>query len=382
MKRFRISVLVLLLCSILLFTGCTKAKRATIESINNLYISTIEKYGKDSSGKIRVFDYNPATETHARVDVRVDLYSAAAYSTNLSNLINDKTTTTKTNDTASNKFNILIEGGEYQVLVKAITDFFAHKSYPYKFIDVPQSMHTRLYEVVDSLESTIKNIINTKHSLEVTINNFGIGNASEVPVQESFKLFLNEYNVLVEKLYQMNKTYEEIYTGYVNPAVKATAVNGGVPERETARLLYSSELYLAEYYYQKHMVLTSAYDTNFASRYYATEQVGQTVDNPNYDAMFDTFKEIVNNISEEEPANRTDANVMAYYNAGLQKLETLKNGLKNYTTAVQKVRDYKNSHDGEITADSSVYHYVQFMAEFDTQVVDYQNYIMHHIMGM
>ena len=373
MKKFRISIFILLLCSIVIFTGCTKANKATMTMVGDLYATTIKNYGKDSSTqKIKVFDEDSK---------RVDLYSSKAYSAELSNLIESKETTDETNDTSISTFNVLKQGGEYQVIVQGITDFFANKFYNDTSKDIPQSVRTKLYESIDSLSPILKNIVVQKNSLETTLQNFGVDNSNEVPVQESFKQYLKNYDKLVAQLYLVNKNYEELYTGYLNTPRTATKLNGGIPEGETARLVYSSELYLAEYYYQKHMILSSAYETRFTNKFIKQAGSSTAVLNTNYDDMFENFKQIVQKNNEvADPTTPTDDNAITYYNACLQKLETLKTDLKNYTTAVQKIVDYKNSHNGVIDSNSSAYHYVEFIESFDAEVLDYQNYLLHHIM--
>ena len=368
MKKIAISILVLILCSVMFLGGCTKADNATIEMINNLYATTVQNYQIDAeTHKTKVFDQ----------DGRVDLYSADSYNGTLSSLINSKGQTEVENDTSMSKFNLLKVSGEYQVIIQAITDFFAKKSYNYTFIDVPQQMHTKLYNAVDNLSSTLNKLVLQKQSLEATLQNFGVANANEVPVQESFKLFLKQYDKLIAKLYQVNKTFEEIYTGYIHKPETVTQLSGGVPEYETGRLVLSSELYLAEYYYQKHMVLSSAYETQFASKY-----IGTTA-NQNYDSIFANFVKIVTNVENvAEPADRNDADVITYYNACLQKFDSLKTNLKNYEKAVSKIVEYKNSHTKPIDEKSSVYHYVEFIEEFDAEVMDYQNYLIARIMKL
>ena len=244
MKKIAISILVLILCSVMFLGGCTKADRATIDMINNLYATTVQKYQvNEETRKTKIFDQ----------DGRVDLYSADSYGADIFGLINTMHQVEKENDTAPNKFNVLKNGKEYQIITKAISDFFANKAYNYTFIDVPQAMHTKLYNAVDNLSSTADKIVLQKQSLETTLQNFGVSNAGEVPVQESFKLYLKQYDKLIAKLYEINKTYEEIYTGYIHIPEIVTPLSGGVPEYETGRIILSSELYLAEYYYQKHI---------------------------------------------------------------------------------------------------------------------------------
>ena len=364
MKRFKISIFVFILCSVLLFAGCTKADSATIAKINKLYGDTLETYSALFDG-----------------DDRLDLYSNNAYSDNLYNMIVTVGKTGDNQDAVKSLFNVLKEHGEYQILAKAVSDFFAEKTYNYTLVDVPQELHSKLYTAVEELKPALDAVKKAVTGLETTLVNFGKAHANEIPVQESLKNLLDKYRVLIEKLYNISEAYETIYTTYIVKAQPVTVQP--IPAYEFNRFLLSSELYLARYYFEKQMVLNQDYDNYFANQYIYNNQTQNFGNNEDYDTTFKTFVEIYDKISNvADPGNPNNSDAKTYYNAGLKKLESLKTGIKNYETAVKKINDYKSKNPGkEIKPTSEVYQYVEYVENFDVEIQNYQNYLKVHFIN-
>ena len=382
MKRIKFFGLVLLLVCVLLFSGCTRAGNAKIETCRTLYEKVTKNYYADErTEKIRVFD--------AEEDGRINLYSSKSYS-NIT-LINQ---IAAVEEEGSRYFsNILRKNGEYDVIIKAVSEFYLsyyQANHTLKDADVPQELKTKLYEYIDELGDILKKVKFSKQSLQDTIDTYPVaaGNdiINELPVQRSYKTFLTNYKLLIEKFYQISSTYEEILTNYIYVVNTKTQVPAG----GRGRLIRESEVYIARYYYLKHFVLVG-YDDRFSFEKVYDESTSQFVNNPTYDDSFKVFITIVNSSADDEwgvpdENDYTDeveyqealdyyTDKIFYYGCCLTKFESLKTNLNNYEQAAKYIAGL----NGKTTGNKIAEKYLEFMADFDQQVFDYQQYLNTHI---
>ena len=362
MKKFRLSIFVVLLCSILVFSGCTKASSATPQKICSLYTEIATKYKKDSSNKTQVFDdYNA-----------VDLYSSASYRSLASTEIVHE------NSGASYSIlNLVRDGGEYATIMSAVSNFYQiGPSFYITDYEIPQEKLSKMYEAIDSLTSTIKPLVSKKNVFQNNLESMGASKVNSVPVTESFKSYLGYYRDLIQKFYEFNSIYEDIYTTNIYvPNEESTMLIEG----ELKRLVLSVGLYLGEYYYQKQMVANVDYSNRFSYQYVYDPESSSNIANSSFDEGFANFRKIVTGAKNiADPEELGDENYVAYYNVGLTKLKSLKNMVKNYTVAAKVVADYY-SHDKTISTNSTDYAYVEYMATVDAEVINLQNYFVHYL---
>lgn len=357
MRKFRYLGLALLLVCVLIVSGCTKANSAKIETCNNLYALETANYGVDEqTNKIKVFDE----------DGFVNLCTYNSYSsTKLYNLI-----ASTEEECSPYVFNILKRGGEYDTIIQAVSKFYLNNnksSFSKLDKEVPQNLKTHLYEAIDDLGDILKNLVVTKKALETTVNNFSDFNI--VPVNQALKTFLTNYQELIESFYEISSTYEQIRNTYLSPVITKTQIPLGGIEN----LINSGNVYIAKYYYLKHLVL-NGFDDRFASQKILNEDTNQYIENETYDAEFANFVQIVNSTISETTNDNVDK--IFYYGAALTKFDSLKTNLKNYEVAVKYIANY----NGKITSKSVAYQYVEFMKNFDQEVTNYQNYIIAHLL--
>jgi len=363
MKKFNISFLIIMLCSILIFTGCTKAKNATPEKVTLLYDGITEKYSNYSgSTKTKIFNSQK----------NVDLYSSTAYDLYVYNQI-----TSLNGDASTSLLNVLAKGAEYETIITGITSFYYNRSIVTSFIDIPQDLISELYVYIDDLDGILEKVLDKKEAFESTVINFNNVDINSQIILGTLKSYLKSYSKLIEQFYKINSLCEEIYTSYIYVPSSSTIT---LRQGELQRLVLSSALYIAEYYHQKQLVLNSNLENRFGYQKIVDSKSNTVVDNDNYDKGFENFKKIVENLLDvADPSNLNDPDYLSYYNAANLKLKTLKTNIKNYQAAVQKVTDYKIKNK-TISKDSSVYSYVQFIEEMDTEIQSYQNYLMLNIM--
>lgn len=365
MKRFKISAFILILCSILIFAGCTKANNATPEKVVLLYEGIAAKYSYYSnSTKTKIFNSQK----------QVDLYSATAYDSYVYQSINNLN-----DDVSTSLLNVLAKGAEYESIMTAVTSFYNNKSIVTSFIEIPKKLISQLYIYIDELESILENVLDRKEVFETTVINFNNVDINSQVISGAVKTYLKAYSKLIGQFYKINSLCEEIYTSYIYVPSDTTIT---LRQGELQRLVLSSAVYLAEYYHQKQMILNSDLGNRFGYQKIIDINTSAAIDNVNYDAGFENFKKIVTNLLDvADPSNLSDPNYLTYYNAGNVKLKTLKTNIKNYQTAVQKVVDYKNKHKNTtITEDCEVYQYVQFIEKMDIEIQNYQNYLMLNVM--
>ena len=357
MKRLKVLSLIVLLVCVTVLSACTKAGNASIENCNNLYMSFAKKYTLDqTTNKIKIFDE----------DGYVDLSTTNSYETQKMNDIINRAS----EDGPRYVFSILKRGGEYDVLVQAVSKLYLMNNktnYVHQNKQVPQKLKTKLYENIDDLKRIFENVAVSKKAMETTISNFNDFDA--LPVKESLKAFLVKYQKLIEKFYDVTSAYEQIVNEYIFPATTKTMIPRGGMER----LILSSEIYLAKYYYLKHLVLVGN-DNRFGTKTIYDVETGEYVNNPNYDSNFEVFKTIANAIVPEAAADNTDK--IFYYGSCLEKFDSLKINLNNYEKAVNYIVSLK----GNTINNPVAKQYLQFMESFDNEVTDYQNYLTVNIL--
>lgn len=363
MKKFSFSILITLLCAVFIFSGCTKASTATPQMINELYQTIANKYGKyNGVDKYKIFNE----------DLQVDLYSSKAYSSTVYNLI------TNLQDNASSSIvNMLRKGGEYQPLMEAVSCFYNNRNFVATYVEIPQELLTKMYDATDDLEENMDMLLSTKESFETMLVN--IGDPNSLAIRGNFKSYLENYRKLIQAMFEINAVYEEIYTTCIyEPKDNTLRLIDG----ELQRVVLSSSIYIAQYYYYKHFVLNTDYFNRFAHQTIFNSASGENYVNPNYDSGYTNFVKMIDNINNiADPVNLNDPDKLTYYNAAVSKLESLKVNIKNYQTAVEIVADFKAKNNTEtIPANSDVYQYVNFINEMETQVVSYVNYLLLNIM--
>ena len=379
MKKFSLSILIVLLCSVLIFSGCTKAKNANVATINALYKDYATKYGTyNNSEKIKIFDEYG----------QPDLYSNKTYNNELYTKI------TKLNDgSAYSTLNMLGEFEEFDAIMKSVSNFYIYKSFV-NTLDVKQELLTEMYERVDDLNSSLQKTLKKKEGFETRFEGLSDDKLNSSTITSSLQSYFGDYVELIQKFYLINETYEKIFTTYVYVPEQVTPFISSenfldipeisVPLGETSRVVLSSQLYLGEYYYQKHFVLNNDLTNLFGHQTIYDKDSNTNIENTNYDELFAEFKEIVKNTANVgNPSNPTNPDAVTYYNACITKLDGLKVGVKNYTKAVEKVNEYlkKNNYKSmeQIEADKIEYHYVQFIKNFDNEIASYQTYLLNNI---
>lgn len=349
MKKIRISIFAVLLACIFCFAGCTKASNANLEKNYQLYDSITTKYGaNEQTGKIIIFNE----------DQKVELYSLAAYdSTKLYNFI-----ATVDENGSKYVYNTLSINGEYQALVHGVSQLFLQWRQTYYTVDIPQTKVTKMYEALEELRTTSESLSVAKSSFETTFKN--INDENSVAVSDSLNEYLKAYYNLIKKFYSVSEAYEAIYET-VFPSRQVTKLAEG----DIIKLVLSSEIYLAKYYYLKNIELTN----NYASRF-GFKKIGDTqlnlVDNKNYDSNFQKFIEITQSDSNVGEAIEGDNDKIFYYNAGIEKLAYIKNGVNNFETAVKNVKNNQDK-NGE---------YAKFISDFEIEIQNYQDYLLRRIM--
>ena len=366
MKKYSLSILIFLLCAVFIFSGCTKANSATPQSINELYQSIARKYGKHNpdDGKHKIFNE----------DMQIDLYSAQAYRGNVYNQI------TNLQDGASfSVANLLKKDGEYQPLMEAVSAFYNNRNFVATYVEIPQKLLTEMYEAIDHLDGVLKPLLSVKESFETMMIN--VNNPNSIAIRGSLKNYLESYRKLIQAMFKVNTVYEEIYTTCIYIPEENTL---RLMDGELQRLVLSSSLYIAQYYYYKHFVLDTNLDNRFAHEKIFNPETNEIYTNPNYDSGYVNFVKVINNINNiADPLDMNDPDYLTYYNAAVSKLKSLKINIKNYQTAVEKVVDYKAKNNVEtIPTNTEVYQYVNFINEMETQVVSYVNYLLLNIMDM
>ena len=365
MKKISLSVLIILICSILVLTGCTKAKNAKPSTINLLYQNTVEKYS-NYAGEEKIKIYNSNKE--------VDLYSNSSFNevvfAEIEHLQDEASYST---------VNMLAEGQEYQTIMEAVSCFYQNRALIDILTEVPQDFYTSMYERVDELLPILNDVLNKKESFESTLKNLGATEVNSTPVKESLKSFLLSYRNLVNKYFEINSVFEQLYTTYIfAPSGKETRLREG----ELQRVVLSSAVYLGEYYYLKQMVLNSQIDNRFAHQKIYNESTHSVVINSNYDESFESFQKIVQNmLMVSDPLNLNDPDYLTYYNASADKIKSFRVYLEDYKTAVNKILEYQKAHNNQpVPEDSSVYEYVKFTKRMDIEAQNLQNYLMINIM--
>lgn len=351
MKKIKFSIFAILLACIFCFAGCTKASNSNLEKNYQLYDSITKKYGVDEqTNKIKVFN----------AEQKVELYSVNAYeSMALYNLIG-------TGDIENSKyvFNTLSSFGEYKALMHAVSQLFLQWRQTSYTVDIPKEKTTKLYDAIDALKTVAEDVSLKKSTLETTIKN--IKDENSVAVNDALNEYLKAYFKLITKFYDVSVAYEDIYE-IVFPVQKVTKLAEG----DIIKLILSSEIYLAKYYYLKNIVLTDNYASRFGFKKVYRASTDSFVDNANFDSNFADFVKITEQDANVGEAAAGDNDKIFYYNAGIEKLAYIKNGVNNFEKAVENIKN-NNDENGE---------YAKFVANFAVDVQGYQNYLLSTIMA-
>ena len=231
MKKYSFSILVILLCAVFIFSGCTKASTATPQMINELYQTTAIKYGKYiGMEKYKIFNE----------DMQVDLYSSKSYASAVYNQI------TNLQDGASYSIvNMLKKGAEYQTLMEAVSCFYNYRNFIATYVEIPQELLTKMYIATDKLETNLDSLLNTKVSFETMIMN--LDDPNSLALKGNLKNYLDNYRKLIYSMLEMNKIYEEIYTTCIYvPTIITEVPSEGEVSMELQRVVLSSALYVAQ----------------------------------------------------------------------------------------------------------------------------------------
>ncbi len=370
MKKLSVTFLVVLMCAVFVFSGCSKASKATAEQVYTLYTNIAEQY--NGVNKPRLFD-----------GVKLDLSSENAYPANVYSAIN---TLNEEGDELDKKIaafcavNMLKADAEYDTMLKAASCFYTNRSIDASFKEIPQNLVAQIYEQVDSLTADLDYLAKQKSVFETSLFNFESEYKTSIIVRAACEDYFEAYLSVIKKMYEINQTAEEIYTNYVLDVVSSTTTR--LLTGELQRLVLSSAVYFAEYHYLKHCVLNNDL-INCFSYDYITNKSNQIIENANYDETFAKLQKIVSEISNiSDPENLNDPDALTYYNYGIIKLQTLKHKMKAYREAVQKVLDFKKSHPNqEITAESDAYYYNMYLENMDAEVYNFESYLILNIIG-
>ena len=363
MKKISITFLMILMCAVFVFSGCTKASRATAEQVFNLYTSIATEY--NGGRKTRLFD-----------GLQLDLSSENAYSSSVYNKIN----TLKNEEAAICAVNMLKAGAEYDTMLKAASCFYTSRSIDVSYKEVPQNLVSQIYEEVDSLNSHLDYLAKQKVILETALTNFPTEYKTSLIVLSACEDYFEAYARLINKMFEINEIAEEIYTKYVLEVVSSRTTR--LMPGELQRLVLSASVYFAEYYYLKHCVLNDDLVSCFGYKD-ITNSNNEAVNNEKFDSYFANFQNIISELTNiGDPADLNDTNKLTYYNYGIIKLQTLKHNIKDYRIAVQKVLEFKSKHPNqEITAESDVYYYNMFIENMDSEIDNYQSYLILNIIN-
>lgn len=349
MRNLKFTIVAVILACLFVFAGCTKASKANLQNCNDLYDDMILKYTLDSqSNKTKYFDD----------EERVDLYSLNSFGTEIYNYIN-----TINADGSQYYLNTLSKDGEYNVLVHAVSELFLKWKNTSFTQEIPQELIKNLYENIESLNGTLKELADRKDMIMTNFENYTDKNS--IPMLRSLKEFNKYYLELIQKFFNVSVAYEKIYET-VFPSKTLTSLRSG----DITKLVLSSELYLAKYYYLKNIVLTNNYTSRFSFESVYNYETNEFVENEYYDSNFKQLVEMVNGdaVMGEPEAGNEDK--IFYYNAGIQRLENLKNNIANLEYAVSQI---KNNNDKNNL-------YKNFIDELQYEVQGYQAFILNNIM--
>lgn len=361
MNKIKFSIFAIILACIFVFAGCTKASNATLEQCYALFDSTVAQYETNqTTGKIKVFDDN----------MHVDLYSSNSYSNSLYNHI-----AFVAEEGSNSILNTLKIDAEYQVLIHGVSQLFLEWRVTNPLGEIPQEKISKLYEALNGLENVVKNVSRAKSSLETTFD--FTQNDNSTALKSSLNEFLEMYCNLINKFYDISVAYEGVYEALYMPNNNQEVIM--LNDMDLKKLVLSSEVYFAKYYYLKNIKLSKNYTSRFGFEkiYNGTN----FVENENFDELFANFVAITKNDAsisafviqdpnDQEQVQKYNDYIM-YYNAGVKKLQSIKNGIVNYEKAVDIILKNQDT-TGE---------YQKFVDNFATEIQNFQNYITANIMN-
>ena len=197
MKKFNVVILVILMCTLFVFTGCTKASNATVEIVYNLYTRVATKYSRNNDEIL----FN---------DNKLNLSSENAYSANAYGLISEQN-----GDAALSILNMLKPAAEYDTILSAVSSFFLYKSINDSSKEIPQKYVSQFYEEVDALDSLLENLLDQKRILENALSNFKNSYRTSLIVNLDSTNYFKAYGKVINQVFKINQIVEDIYTNYI-----------------------------------------------------------------------------------------------------------------------------------------------------------------------
>ena len=274
---------------------------------------------------------------------------------------------------------MLKTGAEYDTMLQAVSSFYINRSIDATFKEIPQAPVSQIYEEIDSLSNYFDDLIRQKNILETALYNFKNEYKTSLIVYAACEDYFQSYAKVINKMYRINEIAEDIYTSYVLDVVSSRTTT--LLPGELKRLVLSSVLYFGEYYYLKHCVLNSDLTSCFGYKK-ITNSSDEVINNPNFDASFASFQNIVNDIKNIGDTDLNDPDKLTYYNYGIIKLQTLKHSMEDLRIAVQKVSEFQAKHPNEaITSASDVYYYKMFIEYMGSEIDNFQTYLYLHIIN-
>ena len=350
MKKFKFVTLALVLSLMAMLTGCVNNNNDNLERCYVKYDAIAEAYGFDDATN-RYAIYNS--------DFTVDLYSADSYQ-NASTYYYISTI----NDNGSEYLmNTLNYGAEYQALMHGVSQLFLEWRHPKFVAKIPESQINKLELAIDKLDEVSKNVKAAKYTFELNAKNFVDMNT--LAVKASLDKYLEKYVELIMAYFDVSVAYEDIYNTVFPQTEVVKLANGDIK-----KLLLTSELYLAKYYYLKDIVLAQNKTSRFSFKNIYDQATEKFISNPNYDKDFQTFVNFTDKDSSVSEVDESNNDKITYFNAGNLKLASLKNGIKNMEIAVEKILSNQDT-TGE---------YAKFISDFNETVVSYQNFLTVNIL--
>ena len=329
MKKYCLSIIAILLVSVFVFAGCTKANSASLYDCSNLYKFTTNKYDLSEDGST------------------MDIFNEGGnfnitYSEKIAMAIEQE----------NGKFSLLKVGNEYETLLNCATGLYER----YKSVlenswneeTVPQQYKSALYIAIQDLEPACHELSMAKQTLASVCNTDDFSESNQY-IQSSFNIYLQKFSNLLEVCFNINEAFESLYTGYI-VVPDQTQIKPG----ELDRFVLSAENYIAKYFYLKHYV-----NGELLTRF-SEEKINDT-DNLNYDKLFTKLQSFLEKGVVEQPIE-ADKALVFFYKEGLAKLESFKIGLENYEIALEKTSS---------TTDV----YANYIAHFNAEAENFINYV-------
>ena len=361
MRKFKYSVLTILLACVLVLSGCsTKAETAKWNDCNVKYSTIVSHYLADSNYIFTTKELSPGEQTFV-----VDLYSANAYNLTIFNAINaddfDETTD-------SMNFGLLKNGNEYQTLTYAIFNFFSKYSITVTEAmqnstkDIPQQVFTNIYTSIENLESSAKNLVSARKNLNTRFATTIRHTNNPVGLRD-FEVYLEKYQNFIDNLLDISISFQNLYFNYYHhfDYISGDEIKPGAYQR----WVDSAILYCAGCYFMKDMKYSLNIQNAFGHAGHA-------------DLKFVEFANILKNYADKQIIDNIDDEGIAQYRVATKKLDSSSRNFEKYEQAVSKVNNYLKSNKlqqiDETRADYAEiqYHY-EFTKTFEQNIQNIQN---------